>query len=381
MKKTFKFIGIGLLIFIIGGLGGVFLNYMLISRVVADPDLSQNPIIKALDQRVQIIKSTEKIIVAETESIADIASRASTTVVYIESVDAQNIVTSGNGIVISSDGVIATTTSVVPKNNIVQYVKLSDGTVYDVAETNVDEYTGIVFLRIDASDLATIAFANSDDARSGKRLIAISRTREDNDAQFALGGFLGRERVFNIALPMSDFLQGVLVMDLSQTALRHSVGAPAVDFQGNMVGLISYKIEDSGGEKQKNYYAIAANDVYRAFEDLLQSKETDVMTQNVLGVNYQMINPLNVHINDMNITDGAIIDTPKTYTQQKIFANSQAARSGLGGGDVVVMVNNETVDMKNNLSRLMHKYRNSKEKIVLKVLRGDELLTIDVITR
>ncbi len=379
MKKVFKFIGIGLLIFIIGGLGGVFLNYMLISRVVADPELSHNPIIKALDQRVQIIKSTEKIIVAETESIADIASRASTTVAYVESVDAQNIVTSGNGIVISSDGVIATTTSVVPKNNIVQYIKLSDGAVYDVVEADVDEYTGIVFLRIEANDLATISFANSDDARSGKRLIAISRTRENNDAQFALGGFLGRDHIFNIALPMSDFLQGVLVMDLSQTALRHSVGAPAVDFQGNMVGLISYKIEAK--REEKNYYAIAANDVYRAFENFLQSKEDDSVTQNVLGVNYQMITPLNVHIDDMNITDGAVIDTPKTYEEQRIFANSQAARSGLGGGDIVVMVNNETVDMKNNLSRLMHKYRTSKEKIVWKVLRGDELLTIDVITK
>lgn len=379
MKKVFKFIGIGLLIFIIGGLGGVFLNYMLISRVVADPELSQNPIIKALDQRVQIIKSTEKIVVAETESIADIASRASTTVAYIESVDAQKIVTSGNGIVISSDGVIATTTAVVPKDNTVQYVKLSDGTVHDVTEMNIDEYTGTVFLRVDANDLATISFANSDDARSGKRLIAISRTREDNDAQFALGGFLGRDRIFNIALPMSDFLQGVLVMDLSQTALRHSVGAPAVDFQGNMVGLISYNIE--GEIQQKKYYAIAANDVYRAFENFLQSREDEGMTQNVLGVNYQMINPVDVHIDDMNITDGAVIDTPKTYAQQRTFVNSQAARSGLGGGDIVVMVNNETVDMKNNLSRLMHKYRNNKEKIVLKVLRGDELLTIDVITK
>lgn len=379
MKKVFKFIGIGLLVFIIGGLGGVFLNYMLISRVVADPELSQNPIIKTLDQRVQIIKSTEKIVVAETESIADIASRASTTVAYVESVDAQNIITSGNGIVISSDGVIATTTAVVPKNNIVHYVKLSDGMVYDVTEMNVDEYTGIVFLRIDANDLATIAFANSDDARSGKRLITISRTRENNDAQFASGGFLGRNHIFNIALPMSDFLQGVLVMDLSQAALDHSVGAPAVDFHGDMVGLISYNIK--AGSEQKDYYAIAANDVYRAFENFLQSKEDENVIQNGLGVNYQMINPLNVHIDDMHITDGAVIDTPKTYAEQRIFANSQAARSGLGGGDIVVTVNNETVDMRNSLSRLMHQYRNSKDKIVLKVLRGDELLTIDVIMK
>jgi S1-C subfamily serine protease len=380
MKKVLKIMGIGLLIFVIGGLGGVFLNYMLLSKVVANPDLSQNPIVQALDQRVQIIKSTEKIVVADNESIADIASRASTSVAYIESIDANGIHNSGNGVVMSSDGIIATTLAVVPKDATTQYIKLSDGIVYDVIEKYIDDYTGIVFLRIDANDLATISFANSDEARSGKRLIIISRLREADEPQFAVGGFLGRDYIFNISSPVSDFLQGVLSVDFSQIAVSQSVGAPAVDFHGNMLGLISYK--ETPELTQKEYYAIAASDVNQAFEEFLHKNNPDVESVKndiLLGINYQLNTALDVHIDDTNITTGVIVESPQTYAQQQIFANSLAAKSGINGGDIIVTVNNETIDVQNNLSKLMHKYSKMEQKIVLQILRGEKTITIDII--
>jgi S1-C subfamily serine protease len=351
---------------------------MLLSKVVANPDLSQNPIVQALDQRVQIIKSTEKVVVADNESIADIASRASTSVVYVESVDDMGKSIQGNGVVMSSDGVIATTLAVVPESATTQYVKLSDGSVYDVEEKYVDEYTGIVFLRISANDLATISFANSDDARSGKRLIAISRSREDDDVHFAVGGFLGRDYIFSIAAPVSDFLQGVLSVDFSQIALEQSVGAPAVDFHGNMLGLISYKeLLDS---TQKEYYAIAATDVSRAFEEFLykNNSEDKVANNMLLGVNYHLITAIDAHIDGENITTGAVIETPQTYAQQQSFANSLAAINGIDGGDIIVTINNDVVDTKNNVARLMYKYINSDEDVIIKVLRDGKSISITI---
>jgi len=377
MKKTTKIIGIGLIIFIIGGLGGLFFDYIIFSKVIANPVWSQNTIIKALDNRVKVIKTTEKIIVADNESTADIASRAATTVAYIESVNTNlGMTTTGNGVVVSSDGVIVTTTAVVPVGSTVQYVKLSSDAIYDVTDMYVDEYSDIVFLRINAENLATIPFANSDDARSGKRLISIARTRTDDDARFALGGFLGHDYTLSIAQPMSDFLQGVLSVDFSDTVLHKSVGSPVVDFQGNMVGLISYK--EGADMVQKEFYAVAANDVYQSFENFLRVNNDTKVNNILLGINYHIINSLDVHIDDINITNGVVIDIPQAYAEQKVFASTLAAQNGLRGGDIIVMVNNEIVDAENNLSRLMHDNEDTSS-IALKVLRDDELLTVDVV--
>ena len=376
MKKVMKVIAIGLGIFIIGGLGGLLVDYVIFTKVITHPVWSQNKIIKAIDNRVKVVKTIEKVVVADNESIAVIASRAASTVVYIESINANGDTVSGSGVVVSSDGIIATTTELVSQiDTALLFVRLADGQVYDVKDVYFDEYSTVVFLRIDAQNLATISFANSDDARSGKRLISISRSRSGEDALVALGGFFSHDNVFSVMNPNSDFLQGVLSIDFSQSILYKSIGAPVVDFQGNMVGLIS---ATKKVDVEKEFFAIAANDVYHAFETFLQKQDKEVNTSNKLGINYEMITAVDVHTQDIDITSGAVIIMPETYIDQSVFAQTLAARAGLRGGDIVVMVNNETVDAKNNLSRLMDKYVND-EKVTLKILRGTELIQVDII--
>ena len=376
MKKTFRIIGIGAIIFIIGGLGGVMVDYVIFTKAITHPAWSQNKIIKAIDNRVNVVQTVEKIIVADNESIADIALRAAGTVVYIESIRSDGTRTTGNGVVISSDGVIVTTTDVVATKSETVYVKLASGTVHDVENIFLDNYSGVAFLRIDVENLATISFANSDDARSGKRLISITRSRSNDDAQFALGGFFGWDYSKSIARPMSDFLQGVLILDFSQNILSQSIGSPVVDFQGNMVGLVA--MENSQDTiNNENFYAIASNDISNAFELFLQQQDKLLKENVFLGIDYEIIDVVDAHIADREITSGAVVPVAQTYVEQGKFAKSLAARSGLRGDDIIVMVNNEKIDNKNNLSRLMYKYRGD-DKIVLDVLRDGESMSINV---
>lgn len=379
MKKTIKYIGIGALIFVVGGLGGLLVDYVIFSKMVTHPVWSQNPIVKAFDSRVEVIKTIEKVVVQDNESIADIAGRAATTVVYVESVSAEGVMTSGNGAVIGSDGVIVTTAAIVPEVSKNIYIKLADNTVHDAELVFVDEYMDIVFLRIKAQDLATIPFANSDDARSGKRLISIMQSRIDNGVYFASGGLIGNAYAFSVAHPVSDHLQGVLKVDFSESVLASSVGAPVVDYHGNMVGLVSEK-KSVGEVVQSEHYAVAANDIYKAFEAFLRAEhEEDVSVLGLLGVDYAIVSGIDVHSEELGVDSGALIDTPVTYQERIVFNNSLAGRSGLRGGDIVVTVNSDVVDAKNNLSRLMHK--NAGKDVALKVLRGDSLITVDVVAQ
>ena len=189
MKKIFRIIVIGIIVFIIGGFGGLMVDYVIFTKATAHSILSQNKIVKAINSHIGVVKTIEKVVVADNESIADIASRAVSTVVYIEAIKDDNTKITGNGVIVSSDGVIATTLDLTAIKKEKIYIELNDKTIYGVDNIYLDSYSGIVFLRINAENLATISFANSNDARSGKKLISITRSHSDVDARFALGGF------------------------------------------------------------------------------------------------------------------------------------------------------------------------------------------------
>ncbi|XLQ20104.1 MAG: trypsin-like peptidase domain-containing protein [Candidatus Moraniibacteriota bacterium] len=376
MKKMVKIFGIGVVIFVIGGLGGLLVDYIIFAKIINHPVWSQNPIIKSIDDRIKVIKTTEKVIIADNESIAVIASRAAGSVVYVETITENGDVIRGNGMIMSSDGVIVTDASIVAEDEAMfTFVKMANGDVHDVKNIYFDNYRNLAFLRVDAHDLSTTSFANSDDARSGKRLISIARSQFD-ESKFALGGFFGRDYAFSINNPKSDFLQGVLEIDFSQNVLEQSIGSPVVDFQGNAVGLISMK--ENIESKQKEFYAIAAKDLYSAYEEFLinQQKEDSEIIERTLGIDYDIITKIDVYTNEHDILGGVIVVNPQTYIQQSAFANTEAAKSGIKGGDIIVMVNNEVIDENNNLSRLLRKYKN--EMITLQVLRAGDMIIVEL---
>lgn len=378
MKKIIKYIGIGIIIFVLGSLGSLLTDYIIFSKVITNPVWSLNPIIKALDNRVKVIQNTEKIIVEDNESIADIAGRIATSVVYVEVINGDGSKDQGNGVVIGSDGVIATTMGSIDELDQI-YVKLSDNTVHTTKSIYTDQYTGITFFKIDAQNLATISFANSDEAQSGKRLVGIVQSRVDKNARFISGGLVGNIPDFSIESPVSDYLQGVLRVDFSENIFGLSIGAPAVDYHGNMVGLIARKDElNSVQEVMSDYYAIASNDVYLAFEDFLRSQNGEEIRPPVLlGVDYDVISQIDVMSDELTTDGGVRIAIPQTYQERVTFSNTRAAKSGLRGGDIIITVNDTVVDAKHNLSRQIHAIDGGQ--IVLKVLRGKDLVTVNVI--
>ncbi len=380
MKKILYYSGIALFVFIIGGAGGLFVDYVIFSKVTTHPVWSEYGIIKALDNRVKVIKNTEKIVVEEHESIADIANRASTTVVYVEVVHADASRVSGNGVVVSSDGVVATTVGGIDQEDTV-YVRLSDNTIHTAQSFFTDPYTGITFLTVDVNDLATISFANSDDARSGKQLISIMQSRVGNDMYFASGGLVGHAHDTSIAAPKSNHLQGVLKVDFSDSVFEMGIGSPVVDYHGNMIGVIAKKESVNTGNPvvmDTEYYAIAANDVYKAFEDFLRSVHNKEPQKHVLlGVDYDMISSMDVYTDTLSVDSGAkIVALDATYQQKAAFHNTLAARSGLRVDDIVIMVGTQVVDSTHNLSRLLHDAEGNQ--VVLQVMRGEKLVPITV---
>lgn len=380
MKKIMIVVGVVLMMLISGTLGGFLFNYVFYSKVATHPVWSQSPFVKSMDNRLHIIKQTEKVVVQNSESIADIAQTPAATVVHVAAVgEKSTILSEGNGIIVSSDGVIATVSALVPQMATV-YVTFADGTVKEATSLYRDVYSGLAFLRVDAQNLPTIAFANSDDAQSGKRLISVARDRTGTQTSFSAGGVMGAMPHFSIQSPSSDYVQGVLAIDFADTVLAAAMGAPVVDYQGNMVGLIARKVlpETDTTEAETIYYAVAANDVYESFGHYLQlgqavpqTQKTFVSDSMTLGVEYATLTVVDVAVEALTVHDGArVLAVPVT---------SRGARSGIHVGDIITAVNDKQLDgMRNVLARVLRGYKPT-DTVELTVVRGKDTLTLPIV--
>lgn len=382
MKKVAFMSAVAVAMLVMGTLGGFLFNYLFYGKIATHPIWSQSALVKSMDNRLQIIRQTEKVVVQSSESIADIARTPAAAVVHVTAVGAQRaVVAEGSGIVVSGDGVIATTDRVVPPATTV-YVTRADGSVTEATALYRDTYSGVVFVRIDAQNLSTIAFANSDDAQSGKRVISVTRDRTGALASFAAGGVMGVARDVSVAQPASDHLQGVMYMDFAEAVLAASAGAPVVDYQGNMVGLMTAHTvsaaDNAEGDTDDHtvYYAIAANDIYESFAHYLrvgqsqpsQEVAADTMT---LGVSYHTMTPLDAAIADEAVDYGARITAP-------LAATSRGARSGIRAGDIVTAVNDTSLDGKNTLARVLRTYQ-ATDTVTLTVVRGTETMHVPIV--
>ncbi|MGB3545439.1 MAG: trypsin-like peptidase domain-containing protein, partial [Saprospiraceae bacterium] len=79
---------------------------------------------------------------------------------------------SGSGVVISSEGLIATNNHVIEGAERIQ-VTLSDKREYTARVLGVDESTDLALLRIDASGLHALTFGDSDSLRVGEWVLAV----------------------------------------------------------------------------------------------------------------------------------------------------------------------------------------------------------------
>ena len=78
----------------------------------------------------------------------------------------------GSGVIISADGYIVTNNHVVEEATKLK-VKLYDGRTFDAELIGTDPTTDVALIKVDASDLPTIPFGNSDALRLGEWVLAI----------------------------------------------------------------------------------------------------------------------------------------------------------------------------------------------------------------
>jgi serine protease Do len=238
----------------------------------------------------------------------------------------------GSGVVISSDGYIATNNHVVEGADTVT-VSFNDGREMTAKVVGRDPQTDIAVIKVEAKDLPAVTFADTSRIEVGDRVLAIGNPFGIGETVTS-GIVSAKSRNVGILADVEgyeDFIQTDAAINPGNS------GGALVDVDGRLIGINTAILSRSGGFQGVGL-AVPANLVSHVADSLVK---TGKVVRGYLGVNIQTITPALAQSFKLQGNRGALVS--------EVVPGAPAAKAGLKEGDVITAVNGQAVVDANNL--------------------------------
>lgn len=164
---------------------------------------------------------------------SSIYEKAAPSVVFITCIDAKGQVSTGSGVILRADGIIATNFHVISEA-VAARVQLSNSDIYDdVSIVDADERKDIAILKIKAVNLPVLNVSDSNNIKIGATVYAIGSPR-------GLIGSLSSGIVSSLrpASDLSPELTGFRIIQFTAPISPGSSGGALLDETGKLLGLV-----------------------------------------------------------------------------------------------------------------------------------------------
>jgi len=329
---------------LVAGFGGYLLaNYILPSNVSNYFNIT-NPG-KGLE--VSIDQPLINIANEYQQSIAGVYRKVSTVPLVGQSLFSQDDFL-GSAIVVTSDGWLMTTDQVATNSNV--SLVLGDK-LYEVTEVSQDEFSGLVFLKIDENFLQPINFQLTDDLKVGEKLFTSVDVPNSYNHSFSTT-YLSNPHYVDSKYLFTDAID--YYVKLADDFIYNS--SPYFNLNGDLIG-VSYDKEDSS-------LLISSEYIKQAVKNLLNKTE-----RTSLGIRY-----VDMENNSGFEKKGVLVYNPQYAA---VVHNSPAYKAGIKSGDQIVAVNNDAISTYRTLTSILQNYRPG-DTLIIKILRGDQEQDMEV---
>lgn len=264
---------------------------------------------------------------------------------------------SGSGVIVDPSGYIITNAHVAEGSRDID-VSVADETKgasadahkhYPAHIVGSDKDTDIALLKIDATNLPTLSFRDSDTLKQGQIVLALGSPLGLENT-LTVGFVSATSRQLNPEKPL-DYIQTDAPINPGNS------GGPLLDTDGKIAGINTMIYSRSGGSEGIGF-AIPANVVRRVYEQL---KKEGHVHRGTIGVVAQDIDPLMSQALGLNRHPGVIL--------ADIIPHGAAQAAGLEQGDVVLAVGGHAVTQARQVQTEVLK-SSVGDKITLDILRN-----------
>jgi serine protease Do len=273
----------------------------------------------------------------------------------------------GSGFFFREDGYILTNNHVI-ENGQDLVVTTASGYKYDATLVGADPLTDLAVVKIDPEeDIAVIPFGDSDAIKVGSWAIAIGNPFPDQglDRTVTVGVISAKGRSnLNFGRGETPAYQNYIQTDASIN-LGNS-GGPLLNIRGECIGVNAAISSPSGGSVGIGF-AIPINLARSVVPDLIA---TGTVSRGWLGVHLGNLTEEEARRQGLDAVRGVMIDS--------VFSNSPAERAGIKAGDIVLKIDNQTVDNNSQLSVVVSQLK-SGQPIPVEVAREGERLTLTTV--
>jgi serine protease Do len=287
------------------------------------------------------------------QEVSRVVERALPTIVTVEAQIGSRLVRS-SGFVIDSAGLVVCAAEGVRTQRQVAVYPLK-GEPVRARVVGVDNITGIALLRAEtALRLPALSWGDSERLPLGSTLILIGN-RSGLEGSVTVGTLGGKDRVG----VRRDNQRVVLLLQFNGTVSSGEQGAPLLDSQGRVVGVMVGELASVEGAPISPVavvgFAVPSEVAQRVVNDLRTKGRAEHAW---LGVDYQ------------SIPSGVIV--------RRVTQSSPAQRAGIQVGDLFVQYNDKPIRTASDLTRELY-FAQPNQRITLTVLREGQQLRLTVV--
>ncbi len=282
----------------------------------------------------------------------------------------------GSGVIITPDGYIITNNHVIDGADEIT-VTTNDKTIYKAKVIGADPNSDVALIKVDAKDLPTIPFGNSDELKVGEWVLAVGNPL--NLSSTVTAGIVsakgrnlgiigsdenadpfGRNRGQQRSnLSLESFIQTDAAVNPGNS------GGALVNLRGELVG-INTAIMSQTGSYSGYSFAIPVNIVSRVVGDI---KQFGSFQRPYLGVSIRDIDSEFAKEKNISTRNGVYVDAVEN--------NSGALEAGMKQGDVITEVNGTAVSKSSELQEQVSRYRPG-DMVKVTFLRDNKKQTLSV---
>jgi len=275
-------------------------------------------------------------------------------------------VSTGSGVIISSDGYIVTNNHVIESADELE-VTLFDNRSYKAKVIGTYPTADLGLIKIDGEELPMVELADSDQAIVGEWVLAVGNPFNlSSTATAGIVSAIGRD--LNIIKDDRQSQEAAIESFIQTDAAVNpgNSGGALVNLEGKLIG-INTAIASPTGAYAGYAFAVPANIVRKVVEDLVEFGKVQRAFIGILDMT--SMNSFLADEYDLNVTEGVLI--------KGMEKDKGAAKAGIRPGDVIVSVDGVKVKNEAKLMELIARNRPG-DMISVTVYRKGELETYDV---